>query len=519
MYYDWAADQGSSAKDGKAGALCIYLAKINKMQLVNSYYLISTITSSYAVSSNFYQQYNVVNGSAYLNGNLALVTAAEVENDFKSDVLKFSNIINKYQFENTDAIAAGFDAANLTTPKELNVQLGYTNGMDYYNRAEFSIKAPRAGTFTINYKPVFEMADNGYINFTVESTDRALDIIEDFSLDKNAKAGSITIKIPAAGNYKLTVCSKYKSSVTLNIATNKNLFYKSGTFFGKATESYEKDIDMPGYIYIPQGVDKLYFSISNSNAGGKGFKTEAHINSAFNIQDNYGNTLKARFVNSKDSALFYIEVPLESAGKFCRITRKFYQYSLVFANVNNFLWYALQKPQPCKDADFTVDVVNKNGTCITQLTATAKTGEFNWEVTDADKIYTFSNQRVVELPGYISTNAIVTLSNGLNCSVTKNMSDDKELAAAKQTCAFVKNIPDVSVMPGIYPNPSTGIFTFLQKGAEVVANQVLVINGQGNIVAVFSNVKQINISNLPAGTYWYKMMVNQKEFSGTLVKL
>jgi hypothetical protein len=519
MYYDWAADQGSSAKDGKAGALCIYLAKINKMQLVNSYYLISTITSSYAATSNFYLQYNVVNGSAYLNGNLALVTAAEVENDFKNDILKFSNTINKYQFENTDAIAARFDAANLTTPKELNVQLGYTNGMDYYNRAEFSIKAPRAGTFTINYKPVFEMADNGYINFTVESTDRALDIIEDFSLDKNAKAGSITIKIPAAGNYKLTVCSKYKSSVTLNIATNKNLFYKSGTFFGKATESYEKDIDMPGYIYIPQGVDKLYFSISNSNAGGKGFKTEAHINSAFNIQDNYGNTLKARFVNSKDSALFYIEVPRESAGKFCRITRKFYQYSLVFANVNNFLWYAQAKPQPCKDADFTVDVVNKNGTCITQLTATAKSGEFNWEVIDADKIYTFSNQRIVELPGYISANAIVTLSNGVNCSVTKNIGDDKELATAKQTCAFVKNIPDVSVMPGIYPNPSTGIFTFLQKGAEVVANQVLVINGQGNIVAVFSNVNQINISNLPAATYWYKITVNQKEFSGTLVKL
>ena len=94
-------------------------------------------------------------------------------------------------------------------------KLGYTNGMDYYNRSEFNINAPAAGTFTINYNPTFEMPDKGYINFTVESTDKALEIIKDFSLDRNAKAGSITINLPAAGNYKMTVCSKYKSSVEL----------------------------------------------------------------------------------------------------------------------------------------------------------------------------------------------------------------------------------------------------------------------------------------------------------------
>jgi Secretion system C-terminal sorting domain len=325
--------------------------------------------------------------------------------------------------------------------------------------------------------------------------------------------------LPAAGNYKLTVCSKYKSRVTLNIATNKNIFYKSGAFFGNATESYEKEIDMPGYIYIPAGIDKLYFSIGNSNAGGAGFKSEAHINSAFNIQDNNGNALQARFASPTDSALFYIEIPSGAAGKFCRITKKFYQYSLVFSNVNNFLWYAQLKPLPCKDADFTAAVINKDGNCITQLTATAKTGEFNWEVEDADKIYTFSNQRVLDLPGYISANAIVTLTNGANCSITKNISDDEKLASAKQACATIKDIPAVSVMPVIYPNPSTGIFKLLQTGAEVIANQVVIVNAQGNTVAVFSNVKQFNISSLPAAMYWYKITVNEKEFSGKLVKL
>ena len=497
LYYDWAGDQGTSAKTSKAAALCMYLAKINKMQLVNSYYLISTISRSYAITTAFYQQYNVANGTAYLNGNLLLITATEVDNDFKNDLVKFGNTINNYTFETTGAITNRLDAGGLRGAKEINVQLSYTNGLDYFNRAEFGIKAPAAGTFTINYDPTFEMADKGYINFTVESTDRALDIIEDFSIDRNAKAGSITIKLPAAGNYKLTVCSKYKSSVNLKITTNKNTFYKSGAFFGKATESYEKDADMPGYIYIPAGIDKLYFSISNSNAGGNGFKSAAHINSAFNIQDNNGNVLKARFVTPNDSALFYIEIPRESAGKFCRITRKFYQYSLVFCNVNNFLWYAQPKPLPCPAADFRVEVVNKNGNCITQLTANSKSGQFDWEITDHGQTYIFTNQRTIELPDYITPNAIVTLTNGVDCAITKKIGDDEKFVFNRQACAGIKAVTEITVAPVLYPNPSIGVFKLMQTGTELIASQVIVVNAQGNKVALFNNTSQFNISNLP----------------------
>jgi hypothetical protein len=171
LYYDWAGDQGTAAKNSKAAALCIYLARVNKMQLVNSYYLISTICRSYTTTSGFYQLYNVADGTAYQNGNLSLINADEIENDFRNDCMKFSNTINKFKFETTDVISTRLDAAGLSVPKEINVQLGYTNGMDYYNRAEFSIKAQAAGSFTINYDPVFEMDEKGYINFTVESTE------------------------------------------------------------------------------------------------------------------------------------------------------------------------------------------------------------------------------------------------------------------------------------------------------------------------------------------------------------
>ncbi|MFZ1453024.1 MAG: T9SS type A sorting domain-containing protein [Ferruginibacter sp.] len=519
LYYDWAGDQGTSAKTGKASALCLYLAKINKLQLVNSYYLISTISRSYETSSSFFQQYNVASGTAYQNGNLPLITAAEIENDFSNDLAKFTGIINKYKFETTDLIAGRLDAAGLKIPEKLHMQLGYTNGMDYYHRSAFDIKAPGSGTFTIEYNPSFGMAANGYINFTVESTDRTLDIIEDFSLNRDAKAGSITIRLPAAGNYKLTVCSKYKSSVNLSITTNKNIFYKSGVFFGKATESYDKDIDKPGYIYIPPGIDKLYFSLGNSNAGGKGFKSEAHVNSAFAMQDANGKILKARFVTPQDSALFYIEIPRESAGKFIRIIRKYYQYSLVFSNVNNFLWYAQPKPLPCKDAGFTIDVINKDGHCITQLTANAKSGPLNWEITDGGNTYTFNNQRVIELPDYISKNAVVTLTNGSNCAMTKKIADDEDFEKNKQACGAGQEMSALTITPVVYPNPSNGIFRFMLHGADLIANQVFIINGQGNTIAVYNNVRQINISHLPAGMYWYKMVINKKEFTGKLVKL
>jgi hypothetical protein len=519
LYYDWAGDQRPhEAKAEKAAALCLYLAKINRLQLVNSYYLVVTITSKYPGSSDFYRQYNYVNGTVYQNGSLPLITAAEIENDFRNDLLKFSNSISKYKFEQASVITNHFDAGGLNPLKKISLKLYYTNGLDYYNRCEFSIKAPRAGSFTIKYDPSFDMPEKGYLNFTVESTDKALDIIEDFSLDRNAKAGSVTITLPAAGNYKMTISSKFKSSVDLEINTNKNIFYKSGSFFGKATEVYENNIDMPGYFYIPVGIKKVYFSLGNSNPAGAGFASEEKINNAFAILDNTGKTLTARFVTPNDSALFYIEIPTEAIGKFCRVTKKA-NYDLVFSNISNYLWYAEPKPLPCGNADFTITAISKNGNCITRLKAVAKNGQFEWEVNDVGRTWYFSNQSVIELPDYSSPNAVVTLTNGNNCSVTKKVSDDANFLKAKQACASGAPLPEEQLDPVIYPNPSAGVFNCFKNGTAVIANEIIISNAQGARIGNFKNVNQFNISNVPAGLYWYKIMIQGEEFTGKLVKL
>jgi len=519
LYYDWSADQkGNDAKMDKAAALCIYLAKINKMQLVNSYFLISTVSRKYSTTSSFYQQYNSVNGSAYQNGNLPLITEAEIDNDFLNDIARYSNLINSYKFETASYIKDQLITGDVNPQQKITVQLHYTNGLDNYNRSEFSINAPKAGSFTINYKPGFDTPDKGYINFLVESADRVLEVIEDFTIDQRASSGVLKITIPSAGIYKLTISSKYKSWVELEIITNKNVFYKSGTFFGKATEGYSNNVGMPGYFYVPKTLSRVYFSISNGYTASTGFITPERINTAFAIQDNNGKILAARFVTPTDSALFYIDIPAESRGKFCRITKKS-NYGLVFSNISNYLWYAEPKPLPCSDADFTIAAVNKKGNCITQLTAVSKTGQLEWEVNDLGQTYYFSGQSVIELPDYSSPNAIVTLSNGSNCSATRRLSEDADFLKAKQSCASGAPLPQAGLIPVIYPNPSTGIFRCVKDGIAVTVNEIIIFNTQGNSVGNFKNVNQFNIGNVPSGLYLYKLIVKGEEFNGKLIKL
>ncbi|MBL0145211.1 MAG: T9SS type A sorting domain-containing protein [Chitinophagaceae bacterium] len=95
---------------------------------------------------------------------------------------------------------------------------------------------------------------------------------------------------------------------------------------------------MPGYFYIPNGLDKIYFNVLNSFSNGKYASADA-ISKSFNIKDNYGNLIKPRFVTPKDSTLFYLEIPQTANGTFWQATTMG-QYNLQFVNISNLLWYA-----------------------------------------------------------------------------------------------------------------------------------------------------------------------------------
>ena len=515
LYFDLAGnDQDKTiTKADKDGALCIYLAKTNRLQLVNSYYMITTIVSKYAAGSDFYTKYNVNNGTAYQNGNLPLLTYAEIDDNFVQDVSKYSNRLEQFKQEEAGSIVNQFKTGNIATAATINTRIVYTNGMNYYNTTSFNIIAPSAGSFSVQYTPGFEMPGKGYINFLVESADKTLQIVKDFSIDNNSSAGTLKIDLPQAGNYVLSVISKYKSTVQLSITTNGNYFYKKGAFLGNKTESYRADLSsMPGYFYIPGGINKIYCSV-NSFSDGK-YATAEAISNSFGIKDNNGNTVQLHFVTPEDSSLLYLEIPGDAAGTFWQVTTMA-QYNMQFVNISNVLWYASRTA--CTSANFTVSVINKNGNCTTRLTALTNAAGLNWEVNDQGRILQYTNQSVVDLPAYISVNAVVTLNNGTGCSFTKSLNNDKKYLSDKEACASGAATDAAPVI--MYPNPSTGIFNCMQNGAVALADEIAVYNTQGMQVGYFKNVKQFNISKATAGLYIYRMVVNGAVYKGKVVKL
>jgi hypothetical protein len=518
LYFDLAGDDQdkSNTKATKDAALCMYLAKINKLQLVNSYYIIGSLAYNYGTTSDFYAKYNVINGSAYQNGNLPLITNAEIDNNFLQDVALYSSKLEQFKMEDAATIKNQFKVANIDPLSTINTKLVYTNGLDYYNKTTFAFVAPAAGSFTIKYTPTFEMAGKGFVNFTVESTDKALEIIKDFTIDNSGKAGALKVDVPHAGSYIMTIISKYKTSIELSIITNGNYFFKSEAFLGNKTESYRNDAaSLPGYFYIPAGLSKIYCSV-NSFSNGKYASADA-INKAFDIKDHNGRSVQLRFVTPKDSSLMVLDIPENAGGMFWQVTNMA-QYSLKFVTTSNLLWYASRKT--CTTPEFTISVVNKNGNCITRLTTTEAASGLTWSVNDKSHSLHYTNMAVVDLPDYITADAVITLTNAGGCGIEKTVSDDKNYIKAKNDC--LTNKPVASAIPAtplMYPNPSTGIFNCMQNGSIASAEEITIYNTQGTLVGNFKNVKQFDISRVTAGIYVYRMVIKGEVYKGKVVKM
>ncbi len=520
LYYDWLFDQRTQEnKADKAAAICIYLAKINKLQLVNSYFLIADINSRFDAGSDFRVQYNVNDGAAYLNGNLPLITAAEIEADFNNDLTVQSAVITNYRIKPAAYIKDQFTSAGMSPLKNINVKILYTNGYDYANRAEYYIDATAAGSFTLKYLVQYQMPEKGYINFTVEAVDKSLSILKDYSIGRaDALEGNFMVSLPSAGLYKLTITSKYKSALNVSIKTNGNHFYKNSAFLGNKTENYRADLlSLPGYFYVPAGLDKVFFSVNNGNPAGAGFANAAAIGKAFIFKDNMGNIVTPVLAGNADSALFYLPVPNTGMASFWQVF-KMEQYNCCFANISNITWYAERKP--CANASINVYTIRKNSECITRLIATSNTKNNQWEVYDMGRWAYFNNQSVVDLPSNTSPNAIITFTNGNGCLLTKRLGDDLQYLSSKEACAAGAPMGlDIPGQPVVYPNPSNGIFNFQQNNKLLIVEEVIITNAQGVKAGAYQNVKQFDLSQVPAGVYWYRVLSVGKMYTGKIIKL
>ncbi len=518
LYYDWIFDQRpASQKAEKAEALCMFLAKISRLQLVNSSVLINNVVSQFSSAENIYQRFNIVDGTVYNNGLLPLITAAEIETLFNEDIISQTQFIRSYSFAGAAEIKAEFDRNKLLPPDKIDIQLGYTNGKDYTARSEFYVLADKPGNFTVKYSPKFDIPGKGLINITVEDVNKNLEVIKDYSVYKNSGPGIIQIDIQQAGTYKLSITSKYKSSTAITITTNGNYFYKNGPFFGSSIENYRGDLlSLPGWFYVPTGIDKVFFSVNNANPGGSGFVSPAEISNAFVFKDEFENRVEPQIISSSDSGLYYLQLPEGHRGIFWHVF-KMEQARLCFANISNIEWFARKKP--CTENDFIASIKEGASACITQLKAVNNTASLSWEIFDAQQWHQYNNKETVELPAGTSPNAIVSLKTGNTCVVTKRLGDDTQYLQQKSSCGLSATPASSDTKVVVYPNPSTGIFRCMLNGEPVIAQEVVVHNVSGARMAIFTNTQQFNISSLPAGMYFYTLVVDKVIYKGKLVKM
>lgn len=343
LYYNFISDNRSyQNKIDKAANLCLYLAKINKLQLVNGYFLILDIVNKFPATSEFYKQYNIVDGTAYLNGNLSPITNEEINNYFLEDVSKYAALVTDFKFENAPDIIKKMAAAGLKPLDKIKVKIGYTNGADNPGRCEFYFYAPAQGSINLNCIPTFDTPGQGFINLTVEATDKALLVIKDEIISRESNPGNIYVTVPSAGLYKLSVVSKFRSLANIVITTNGNTFFKGGPFYGKMAENYHGDTlkSLPKYFYVPN-IGQLYFSINNA-CYTNNCLTPGGVKGAFGIKDNNGKYPEIE-VSPFDSSLYKISVTSQNAGSFWQVT-KLREYNFCFANISNIEIFAELKP-------------------------------------------------------------------------------------------------------------------------------------------------------------------------------
>ena len=515
LYYNFINDATTYPnKSEKAANLCLYLATINKLQLVNSYFLILDIVNKFAVTSDFYKQYNVSDGAAYVKGNLPLISNEEINKNFSDDIVKYGTSVTDYKLENAADIISKMSASNLKPLDKIKVGVGYTNGANYPGRYEFYFYAPAAGSININCTPGFEMPGEGFINLTVEAADKPLLVIKDETITRENNPGNSKIDVPAAGLYKLSVVSKFKTNANLVITTNGNTFFKLGPFFGKRAESYRIDTlkSLPNYFYVPN-ISQLYFSINNACYTNRCL-SPVEVENTFGIKDNNGKAPVIE-VSPFDSLLYKISIPAESANTFWQVT-KFREYNFCLANVSNIEIFA--ESIGCDAANFTATIINKDGNCFTRITAISSGTLYReWIINDGAKQFRYTMLKTVDLPVLLSPNAIISLSVSGYCSASKRTGDIKNYVQNSQACtSSASQVPLSDLI--VYPNPSFSVFNFKKNSAPLMLNKINVYDPQGKKVADAANASSINLSNLPAGVYIFSAQKDNDMVKGKLIK-
>lgn len=523
LYYNfmYSYNATNAEKMQAGGNLCLYLARINKLLVVNSNYLISTVVSKFKTDSSFVNRYNNTTGSAYLGGNLPLITEAEIEADFQADIAAYLPGMPVFAIESKASTHAAITATAMLEPaQKINVNINYTQGADYYNRIFYKLYAPAAGSFTIGYKQVFEMEGLGQVNFLVEEDDAALKIIKDVTVGRANPSGEFTVNIPSAGFYAFTVSTKYKTKLALNIKTGGNYFFKDGAFLGNVSESYlEAPSSYPSFFYVPANIGKLYFSLSNAYNSAVGYMKLQDVKKYFVFKNKEGQIVEPE-MSLTDSALFYLEVPASQAGSLWQLIPTVNRYRMSFVNISNQYWYGNRKA--CAGSGFKVSTEKLGDVCITKVTAAHFSGSNKWEVYDKSRFSYYENKKEVLLPETLSPSAIITLYTTAGCFTQKSLSDIDGYLQMRESCAAAAlpaDTNDTGIRVKAGPNPTTGMVYFTRNGQPAWINHIEIFDFSGRRLITAQNTDRINMTHLAGAMYWYRIIDGENRLSGKIARL
>jgi hypothetical protein len=511
LYYQWAfSEQPVTMRQNDAAALCRFLAQTNNLQLVNSYAIINSIVNRFAASSNFFMLYNTANGQAY--EGLAPLTQQQIDALYAADNASIDAM--DYSFTPLPQIAAQLQQdAQLAPQPAIQYLMNYTQAKDYASQSVVHFVAQQAGRVEIVLKNTYHDAAKGYINIAIETTDGQL-VIADTNLPGGQVDTKLHLQVPVAGYYCITISSKYKVASQVGISSANMMFFRKGPFLGNTIENYRSHIaSLPGYFYVPQNVRRVYFSINNSNPGGKGFASVTAINKAFQFKDALGNAVSAQLANVVDSALFYLEVPASQQGKFWQASNM-EQYRLCFANISNYQWYAQQKNCPAAQFDIQVNATDCSITAIAKNQVLSN----SWQVLSAGILQQYNNQKSIALPSGTPPNTVIILVTAEGCSYSTQLRNHPQFVTAIQVCNAAASAGSQPLMVSLYPNPGAGIFHIRLSGQVAVVEKVQLFCTDGRLAAQFNSCSTFNISTLPAGNYYYRLFINGQLYKGQLQK-
>lgn len=516
MYYDWMADQRPvAAKQEAAGRICIYLARVQHLQLVNSYAMIQHLVAPFNEDSDFFRAFNPQSGLAYQGGQLAPMTTDEIEADFIRDLSKSRIDPIAYQQVSSRELFSGLQQAGLVVPDQLNWTISYTNGKNYTQRSEYRILAKAQQPLVIDWTAQHEMPGKGVLNFAVENCNDASQVITDYTIRQDAVSGRLNIYFPADGTYRLVITSRNKVTVQVKMALNGNVLYKADGNWGNTVENYRSNLSaFPGYVYVPAGVQRVYFSLNNNNPGGAGFATAAAVSRAFLFKDARGLDLMPQF-SASDSSMMYLDLGAH-AGTWFSAT-KMEQYRLTLINIPNNYWYL--RTGGCAGTALKVRFLKVDGNCRVQLEATSPGGNPDWELYDQGLTFREAATNELVIPDRMGPSTLVWVHFPGGCTEKYRISDIPGYAQGLNACSGAAEIPaQPEAALSIYPNPGSGVFFISAARIPVVADRAEIYNSSGVLVYSASRISQIEISRQPAGIYLYRIYHSGKWDTGRIVK-